>query len=173
LRDVTIFASGGLDEEVIAAIVAADSPIDGLGVGTALTTSSDVPALDCAYKLEEYAGRARRKHSPGKATWPGRKQVWRRYDSNGRMSGDILSVDDDRQEGEALLQKVMGDGSRLGAAPRVQEVRRHAAEQLERLPDNLRRLGVLPAYPVHIANALEDLAKETDSWIAAQRRIVQ
>ena len=58
LRDVTIFASGGLDEDAIARLLAAGAPIDGFGVGTSLTTSSDVPALDCAYKLQEYAGTA-------------------------------------------------------------------------------------------------------------------
>ena len=77
LRDVAIFASGGLDEDCIADMLRAGAPIDGFGVGTSLTTSSDVPALDCAYKLQEYAGLPRRKHSAGKATWPGRKQVWR------------------------------------------------------------------------------------------------
>jgi len=70
LECVTIFASGGLDEDSIAAMMAAGAPIDGFGVGTSLTTSSDVPALDCAYKLEEYAGLPRRKRSVGKATWP-------------------------------------------------------------------------------------------------------
>ena len=93
LADVTIFASGGLDEDSIAEMLRAGAPIDGFGIGTSLTTSSDVPALDCAYKLQEYAGLARRKHSAGKATWPGRKQVWRQYGPDGRMVGDILSVE--------------------------------------------------------------------------------
>ena len=79
LAEVTIFASGGLDEDYVSEIVQAGAPIDGFGIGTSLTTSSDVPALDCAYKWQEYAGLARRKRSAGKATWPGRKQVWRRY----------------------------------------------------------------------------------------------
>ena len=70
LGDVTIFASGGLDEDDLQAFVGAKAPIDGFGMGTSLTTSSDVPALDCAYKLEEYADVARRKLSVGKATWP-------------------------------------------------------------------------------------------------------
>ena len=61
------------------AMLRAGAPIDGFGIGTSLTTSSDVPALDCAYKLQEYAGLPRRKQSTGKATWPGRKQVWRIY----------------------------------------------------------------------------------------------
>ena len=66
-------------EDSIAALLQSGAPIDGFGIGTSLTTSSDVPALDCAYKLQEYAGTPRRKHSAGKATWPGRKQVWRSY----------------------------------------------------------------------------------------------
>jgi nicotinate phosphoribosyltransferase len=76
LRDVTIFVSGGLDEDSLAAFARAGAPIDGIGIGTAMTTSSDVPAIDCVYKLQEYAGIARRKRSENKATWPGRKQVW-------------------------------------------------------------------------------------------------
>ena len=85
----------------------AGAPIDGFGIGTSLTTSSDVPALDCAYKLQEYAGLPRRKRSTGKATWPGRKQVWRRYGPDGRMAGDILSIESDDQTGEPLIQLVM------------------------------------------------------------------
>jgi len=84
LADVTIFASGGLDEDSLAEFARKNAPIDGLGIGTSLTTSSDVPAVDCAYKLQEYAGLPRRKRSAKKATWPGRKQVWRRYGADGR-----------------------------------------------------------------------------------------
>ena len=85
-------AAGSMRIE-LAEIVRAGAPIDGFGIGTSLTTSSDVPALDCAYKLQEYAGLPRRKRSSGKATWPGRKQVWRRYGPDGRMAGDALSVE--------------------------------------------------------------------------------
>jgi nicotinate phosphoribosyltransferase len=81
----------------------AGAPIDGFGIGTSLATSSNVPALDCAYKLQEYAGVARHKRSTGKITWPGRKQVWRRYDADGHMAGDVLSLETDKQEGEPLL----------------------------------------------------------------------
>jgi nicotinate phosphoribosyltransferase len=95
LTEVTIFASGGLDEDQLMAMAKAKAPIDGFGIGTSLTTSSDAPALDCAYKLQEYAGSPRRKHSTGKATLPGRKQVWRRYGPDGSMVGDMLSMEDD------------------------------------------------------------------------------
>ena len=89
---VAIFASGGLDEDSLLGFVRAGAPIDGFGVGTSLTTSADAPDVDCVYKLQEYAGLPRRKKSEHKATWPGRKQVWRRYGADGRMAGDILSL---------------------------------------------------------------------------------
>ena len=78
-RGVTIFASGNLDEYRLRELVRQQAPIDGFGVGTRMNTSADAPYLDCAYKLQEYEGRPRRKRSEGKATWPGRKQVFRRY----------------------------------------------------------------------------------------------
>ena len=75
-------------------------------VETCLITTSDAPALDCAYKLQEYAGLPRRKRSTGKATWPGRKQIWRRYDRNDRMMADVLSTEQDNQDGEPLIHPV-------------------------------------------------------------------
>ena len=170
LERVTIFASGGLDEDSIAAIVAAGAPIDGFGVGTSLTTSSDVPALDCVYKLEEYAGAARRKRSTGKATWPGRKQVWRQYGADGRMSGDVMSIESDEQTGERLLQPVMREGRRTGPSPALAECRARSARELARLPETLRRLEPAQAYPVEVTGALADLAAEVDHRVGQAGR---
>jgi nicotinate phosphoribosyltransferase len=171
LRDVGIFASGGLDEDNIAAMLAAGAPIDGFGVGTSLTTSSDVPALDCAYKLQEYAGLPRRKRSAGKATWPGRKQVWRRYGADGRMAGDIVSLESDEQPGEPLIQLVMQNGRRIDASPALAEVRMRAARDLDRLPNALHRLDPDAQYPVQIAEALVRLASEVDRRLAERARV--
>ena len=91
LRGVKIVASGGFDEDTLLALSHTGAPIELYGIGTSLTTASDAPALDCAYKLQEYAGRPRRKRSDGKATWPGRKQVWRRYDPQGADLTDVES----------------------------------------------------------------------------------
>jgi len=162
LRDVTIFASGGLDEDSLAAFTKVNAPIDGLGVGTSLTTSADAPALDCVYKLQEYAGLPRRKQSAKKATWPGRKQVWRRYGADGRMVGDVLGVEGHVKEGEALIQPVMQNGKRLRPAPSLDEIRQHAKRELQRLPDPLRTLDPAMTYPVAIADELKALAAEFD-----------
>ena len=166
LAEVGIFASGGLDENDLAEMLQAGAPIDGFGVGTSLTTSSDVPALDCAYKLEEYAGLPRRKRSTGKATWPGRKQVWRRYGSDGRMAGDILSIESDDQNGEPLIQLVMRGGRRVAPSPTLAEIRARAARELGQLPEPFRRLEPRTFYPVQVADALVRLAKEVDSRLA-------
>jgi nicotinate phosphoribosyltransferase len=170
LKHVTIFASGGLDEDQLAAIVKANAPIDGFGVGTSMTTSSDVAALDCAYKLQEYAGLPRRKYSPGKETWPGRKQVWRCYGGDGRMAGDIISIEGDDQPGETLIHEVMRAGKRLGARLSLDDIRAHAATQLERLPAPLRTLTPGATYEVEVGRALKNLTAEFDHGLMGHRR---
>src|SRR6516162_8861313 len=161
LPAVKIVASGGLDEDALLALSRAGAPIDSYGVGTSLTTASDAPALDCAYKLQEYAGTARRKRSEGKATWPGRKQVWRRYDEGGRLGRDLVSLAKDRQEGEALLCPAMRGGQFLSDNPDLAAARNHAKDQLARLPEPLARLEPY-TYPVEIGASLRELAAELD-----------
>jgi nicotinate phosphoribosyltransferase len=161
LADVRIFASGGLDEDAVTHLLRAGAPIDGFGMGTSLTTSSDVPSLDCVYKLQEYAGLPRRKQSIGKVTWPGRKQVWRTYDHAGRMCGDVLSVETDQQEGEPLLNLVMQGGRRVVASPKLADIRARAERELMRLPEPMRRLET-QNYPVEVGQSLSRLATEVD-----------
>jgi len=159
---VTIFASGDLDEYVLRDMMASGAPVDGFGIGTRMDTSSDMPYLDCAYKLEEYAGKARRKRSEGKQTWPGRKQVYRNYDNNGLIAGDVVTLENDEQAGEALIEQVMRGGQRLAPAAKLAEIRNHAAENLKRLPEDMRRLDEPAGYPVGISAALRKLAEEVD-----------
>lgn len=167
LPDVRIFASGGLDEDELQRLVAAGAPIDGFGVGTSLTTSSDAPALDCAYKLQEYAGAPRRKLSAGKATWPGRKQVWRRFGPDGRMAEDRLTLEGAPGQGEPLLEPVMRSGRRTGRPPPLSQMRLRAAENLARLPEPLRRLEH-HRFPVQVSDELRRLAHEVDERLRRQ-----
>jgi nicotinate phosphoribosyltransferase len=165
LPDVRIFTSGNLDEYRIRELLASGAPIDGFGVGTHLSTSADAPYLDCAYKLEEYAGTPRRKLSEGKETWPGRKQVYRRYDATGAMAGDILTHESDTQAGEALLRPVMRSGRRV-VTETLEQARTRAAGQLRRLPPALRVLETCAPYPVTVAAALRALVADTDRRLA-------
>jgi nicotinate phosphoribosyltransferase len=162
LQDTTIFASGSIDEYKLADLIAQKAPIDGFGIGTHLDTSADAPYLDCAYKLQEYAGIARRKRSEGKATWPGRKQVYRHYDDNGVMSFDTVTVADAPCSGQPLLQAVMQRGTVTTLQPGLVEIREYTRHQLHRLPLALRKLSDTPDYPVIISAELQALANSVD-----------
>jgi nicotinate phosphoribosyltransferase len=160
LNDVIILVSGGINEDVLQTMTRTKAPIDGYGIGVNLDASIDAPSLDCAYKLQEYAGRPRRKLSEGKVTWPGRKQVWRSFGADGRMAGDTLSLENDSQKGDLLVVPVMRAGKRIAPAPTLSQIREHAARELARLPEPLRRLEKSDDYPVRLSEKLKGLAAE-------------
>jgi nicotinate phosphoribosyltransferase len=166
LEKTRIFASGNLNENRVHELISSGAPIDGFGVGTALDVSSDAPALDCAYKLQEYAGKARRKRSEGKATWPGRKQVYRKYDPNGRAVRDVVALEkDDPHEGEPLIVPMMRNGRRIDGINgnrKLEAIRRQTVANYACLPEPLRLLETASAYPVEISASLQALAKKVD-----------
>lgn len=164
LREARILASGNLDEYRVRDLVASGAPIDSFAVGTAMTTSSDAPSLDCAYKLQEYAGRPCRKRSEGKSTWPGRKQVYRYGDgSDGRLGYDVVTTLDDRQDGRPLMEDVMKEGRRVVPSPSLSDIRLRVQQELASLRDPLRSLDEAPPFDVRIAPALQDLARAVDA----------
>ena len=163
LPDITIFASSSVDEYVLEHLSKQNAPIDGYGIGTHMDTSADAPYLDCAYKLVEYAGKARRKRSEGKVLWPGRKQVFRCYDDQGRMFSDLLSLEGDHVEGEALIRPMMKAGRRLWPAEPLEQSRQRALRELNRLPEALKRIEPAPDFPVVISEPLKQLARDVDT----------
>jgi nicotinate phosphoribosyltransferase len=171
LKEAIIFASGNLDEYRLRDLVRAGAPIDSFGVGTALTTSSDAPYLDAVYKLQEYDGRPRRKRSTGKATWPGRKQVWRQRDADGRITRDVVGLVDEPQPGVPLLVEVMR-GGRPVAPVSLLDARHRCAEELARLPPALATIdadAVAPGYAVEISPRVRALAAELDRATADEQ----
>jgi nicotinate phosphoribosyltransferase len=161
LGNVEIFASGGLDEDAIAALVSAGAPIDGFGVGTSMGVSNDAPDLDIVYKLSEYAGKGRLKLSTGKPILPGRKQVFRiaKDREDGR---DVIARAGEDPIGRPLLVPMMREGKRLPAA-RVDltAARTYAQEQISRLPARVRAIAhAEPPYPVNVSQALSDFQKK-------------
>jgi nicotinate phosphoribosyltransferase len=168
LGEVKIFASSGLDETAVQRLLAVENaPIDGFGIGSNLDTSHDAPSLDCAYKLQEYAGNARRKRSEGKATWPGRKQVLRRYTDAGHMAGDLLMLEEEAADGEPLLRPALRNGLRVQGFGGLSQARERCRRDLERLPPALRALEPAAAHPVQVSDGLQRLAAEVDRRQAA------
>jgi nicotinate phosphoribosyltransferase len=163
LQGMQIFSSGNMDEFTLRDLLEAGAPVDGFGVGTRLDTSNDAPYLDCAYKLQEYAGKPRRKCSEGKATLPGRKQVYRWYGPDGRIQRDLVAAEAETHSGEPLLKSCMRDGRRTPSSPDLERSRAYAASQLERLPPALRSLDpAAPPYRADISAALLEMAAELD-----------
>ena len=170
LAHARILASGGIDAGILAAHAREAPPIDAYGIGTALSTSGDAPSLDCAYKLQEYDGVARRKLSPGKATWPGRRQAWRIHGPDGRIRADIVSTEDDDHPGERLLLPAMRAGEVVARdIGDLDAARRRCREDLARLPEVLLREDAPPRaarFEPVVAPALRRLADEVDRRIA-------
>lgn len=166
LRETGIFVSGDLDEWRIADIVASGAPVDGFGVGAALSTVTDAPSLGAVYKLVEVERHGApvpvMKRSPAKQTWPGRKQVWRRL-QDGVAAGDVIELADappPAPDAVPLLRKVMAGGRRILAPQPVAALRARCREAVAALPASVRRLRDPERYPVAVGPALEHAMRQ-------------
>lgn len=160
---VGIVLSSSLDEYAIADLLAQRTPVDVFGVGTHLVVAEDAPSLDMAYKLQSYAGRATRKRSAGKATWPGCKQVHRRSGADGRFAGDTLHLMDEAGDGEPLLVPVMRAGRLVAPLPALVDARDRARLQLAALPDALRLLTPVAPCSVEVSAGILELTRNVDA----------
>src|SRR3954449_11622209 len=164
MEATTIAASGDLHEGRIADLVAAGAPIDLWGVGTDLGTSRDSPVVNGVYKLvaPRRGGQWRGvwKRSADKATVPGPKQVFRRYEGV-RMSADVIGAADEELDGESLLRPAMRGGEPTGSES-LDEIRERTAAQLAALPEELRVAADQAAapYPVRYSDRLAELIRE-------------
>jgi nicotinate phosphoribosyltransferase len=153
-EDAMVFVSGALDEVEIERLLEAGAPIGGFGVGSKMGVSADAPFLDMAYKLVSLQGRPVLKLSEGRATLPGRKQVWRVH-RNGIAVHDVLGLEAGGRDGEPLLREVMRDGRAVAAEP-LAEIRTRARSEREALPPEVRSLDADP-YEVRVDPELEAL----------------
>jgi len=140
LNDVKIIVSGGLDEHDIKKLMDERAPVDIFAVGTKLVTSADQPYLDIAYKLVEYDGKPKFKLSPGKATFPYKRQIIRHYLQNGVMNYDELVRFNEEVEGEKLVFKVVEKGKIIYTFKSLKEIKETFLEEIKKLPENLKTL---------------------------------
>jgi nicotinate phosphoribosyltransferase len=164
LNYVKIFASGDLDEFKIEELLVEGARIDSFGVGTKMGTSADRPYLDVIYKLCETLGpnglfEPIMKLSKDKITLPGRKQVYRFSDAEGKFEKDSIVLADEKVEGEPLLVKMMEKGKLTYTLPSLEQIRDNAAENLSKLPEEYKALTDAPVYPVELSRNLLNLVK--------------
>jgi nicotinate phosphoribosyltransferase len=152
--DIQIVASGDLDEHRIAELLAAGTPIDAFGVGTRMGTSADAPSLGVVYKLVYDERGPKLKLAEGKATLPGRKQVWR------QDGFDILGLLDENVDGRALLS--------AAGTESIDVIRERCRQAVSALPPRLRQLA--PADPPYEVRISAGLATLVDRLTAEHRR---
>ncbi|HEY9876036.1 MAG TPA: nicotinate phosphoribosyltransferase [Candidatus Obscuribacterales bacterium] len=157
LPGIPIFASGDLDEWEIAKLKAAGACIDGYGLGTRLVTGSPVNGV---YKLVEIDGIPTMKQSSGKVTYPGRKQIFRRFEG-GQLQGDRLGLVTEKPVGEQpLLQLVLKEGQRVQQSETLDKIRDRTAASVASLPVATRRLDNPTPSNVEISAALRELTQQ-------------
>ena len=167
---VLILASGGLDEFEVDRLVQAGAPIDGFGVGTRMGVSGDAPWLDMAYKLVRYAGRPVLKLSTGKVSLADEKQVFRLWDSVGRLRGDVIGLADEpvpEPGSEALLEAFMEEGRVVKPLPTLQQMRDRFQADFAALDDRFKALKKAPKYPVRLSRDLRRLQQTTEREVEA------
>ena len=123
-----IVVSGGMDEHSIAAL--GDAPVDAFGVGERIVTSPDAPVgVGAVGKLCEVDGRPSMKLSrgSGKATLPGRVQVFR------KDGIDTVARADEALDGDPLLRTVWNADGPIDL-PSPAAVRAHCRASIAALP---------------------------------------
>jgi nicotinate phosphoribosyltransferase len=176
-KDVTVFASGDLDEDRITSLLAEGARIDAFGVGTALVTSNDSPTLGVIYKLVEIEiggeVRSAAKFSAAKVTYPGRKQVYRFSNPDGGFTSDVIGlVEENIPDAETLLKPVMTGGKRSVPRTNVDAARERCLQQRSCLPEAVLSLNELAApYPVRHSKRLEGLLEEVRRRVRHAARI--
>jgi nicotinate phosphoribosyltransferase len=158
LPDVTIFASGDLNEDEIDRLRQANASIDGYGLGTRLVTGAPVNGV---YKLVEIDGVPTMKASPGKVTYPGRKQIFRRAEH--KQIADRLGLITETPIGDEtpLLQLVMRQGSRIQPVESLETIAQRTATAVASLPAAVRQINQPLAIEPQLSRALQELTERT------------
>jgi nicotinate phosphoribosyltransferase len=140
-----------------------------------MSTSSDRPFVDVVYKLSGKVEDERfvpaMKLSKGKITLPGKKQIFRRKDGEGKYIKDVIGLADETIRGEPLLLKVMERGRIVHALPTLEEIRRYALSSLSCLPEKFKKLRNAPSYPVELSPKLSEIKRTLRSQLKRSERL--
>jgi nicotinate phosphoribosyltransferase len=193
LQDAFIAVSNDLHEEIIQLLVNDEVPIDSWGVGTHMVTGGSQSSMNGVYKLAAkedlegvYQPTMKVSNNYEKTTNPGLKQVYRFFDREGNVKGDLITLDEEHIEAgrsftlyhpmidrdfytlapysydrvEPLLSCKMRDGRRVDSAPKLSEIRAYSILQLGQLHRSYKRLINPHIYKVSLSKALKDLKQD-------------
>ena len=190
--DASIVASSDLDENLISSLKLQKASIDSWGVGTKLITSADCPAFGGVYKLAaiqnedgSFEPKIKLSENTWKITNPGNKTVFRIYDMEGKIRGDLIAFADEKiNEAEEymmfdpietwkktiltpgefkvreLLVPVFIKGQCVYTSPGVMEIREYCMKEMNTLWDETRRLVNPHEVHVDLTQKLWDVKKK-------------
>ncbi|MBI2559589.1 MAG: nicotinate phosphoribosyltransferase [Planctomycetes bacterium] len=169
LTHVKILASGDLNEYIIDDLLKNGAPIDSFGVGTEMVTSKDAPALGGIYKLVELVKDEntipKMKFSEDKATYPSKKQVYRRLDNDGFFTEDIVGLEGEGLTEKQLLVQAVRNGTLCYELPTINEIQKNTIENLSHLPGRYKRIKYPDSYTVAWSERLEQLKTDTEKGL--------
>src|ERR687886_833961 len=159
LRGLMPVLTGDLDADEIRRIVAEFPEVAGFGIGTKL--SGEVRRIaGVIFKECVIGGRPTMKVSddPEKSTLPGRLQIFRGIDGEGRYVGDVVGLDDEEIEidGASRVERLLApfwEGGRHESIPSIVKQKAFVEEQLRRFPD-------INSYPHTLSDRLRTLRDE-------------
>lgn len=184
--DCGICASNSLDEYIVRDLLVQGAKLDSFGIGENLITSKSSPVFGGVYKLaavrsgEHYEPKIKISETAEKITIPHLKNLYRIYDNEtGKAMADLMTMYDealDASKGLTLFDPVQTwkkrtftgihlkqlnvpiyvNGKRVYQTPRLEEIRRHCAEQVETLWDEVKRFENPHRYYVDLSQKLWD-----------------
>ncbi|MFX1273728.1 MAG: nicotinate phosphoribosyltransferase [Promethearchaeota archaeon] len=181
LKDTKIVVSSDIDEHLIREIKTHGGSVDIWGIGTKLATCYDDPALGGVYKLVSLDKQPKIKvaNEVEKITIPSKKQVYRLYDDDDLMTGDVMElVEKDTLEEdivydplnpmryyklsgpsriETLLKMKVDKGKIQGKLGNWREARQTMEIDINHLSEDSKRLLDPKKYKVSISKSLYEL----------------
>lgn len=184
--DCGICASNSLDEYIVRDLLVQGAKLDSFGIGENLITSKSSPVFGGVYKLaavrsgEHYEPKIKISETAEKITIPHLKNLYRIYDNEtGKAMADLMTMYDetlDASKGLTLFDPVQTwkkrtftgihlkqpnvpiyvNGKRVYQTPPLEEIRRHCAEQVETLWDEVKRFENPHRYYVDLSQKLWD-----------------
>jgi len=162
LKNAIITLSSDLNEHKIKDLIEKGAPADAFGVGTEMVTSRDDPVVNSVYKLIQHNGIPKIKISEGKITYPGKKQVYRVYDENGKFTKDILMLENETppDKSEPFLAPIMRKGKLIYDLPSLDEIQQFYYKNIEKLPEEFKKLEQLDLFRLGLSNGIKELTQK-------------
>jgi len=193
LQEVKIIVSNELDEWIINQLIKNNSPIDAWGVGTKLITADKDPSLTGVYKVvakekeKKFEPCIKISNNPEKITNPGIKNIYRFYNGDNLMIGDLIYLEDEEDElkrlikakkslrfnhpsieyvnfnlenysrAEKLLHPIVKNGKRIKKERQLNEIRNFTEKKLNELDTTYKRLLNPHIYKVSLSDNLMKL----------------